>query len=194
MWGYNDNVKDDAYDPEKAKQMLEAAGIKNFKMKIWAMPISRPYMPNARRAAELIQSDFKKVGVEAEIVSMEWGEYMKAGKARDRDGAIIIGWTGDNGDPDNFLGVLLSCIGIGTTNYANWCSKPFDDLIEKGRTVTDQQERTKLYEQAQLIFKEQAPWLTLDHSTVFMPMRKNVTGFKLYSVAGYRFEHVDIEK
>ena len=193
MWSYNDNVKDDAYDPDKAKQMLEAAGVKNFKMKIWAMPISRPYMPNARRAAELIQSDFKKVGVDAEIVSMEWGEYMKAGKAKDRDGAIIIGWTGDNGDPDNFLGVLLSCIGRGTTNFANWCSKPFDDLIEKGKTVTDQQERTKLYEQAQLIFKDQAPWLTLDHSTVFMPMKKKVTGFKLYPVSGYRFEHVDIE-
>ena len=193
IWGYNDNVKDDAYDPEKAKQMLEAAGVKNFKMKIWAMPISRPYMPNARRAAELIQSDFKKVGVDAEIVSMEWGEYVKAGKARDRDGAIILGWTGDNGDPDNFLGVLLSCISRGTTNYAGWCSKPFDDLIEKGKTVTDQQERTRLYEQAQLIFKDQAPWLTLDHSTVFMPMRKNVTGFKLYPVSGYRFEHVDIE-
>ncbi|WP_407810410.1 ABC transporter substrate-binding protein, partial [Staphylococcus aureus] len=77
MWSYNDSIKDDAYDPEAAKKALEAAGVKDLSMKIWAMPVQRPYMPNARRTAELIQSDFAKVGVKAEIVSFEWGEYLK---------------------------------------------------------------------------------------------------------------------
>ncbi|MEC6999682.1 ABC transporter substrate-binding protein [Brucella abortus] len=75
-------------------------------MKIWAMPVSRPYMPNARRTAELMRADLAKVGVKADIVSMEWGEYLKKSSEKDRDGAVIMGWTGDNGDPDNFLGTL----------------------------------------------------------------------------------------
>ncbi len=54
MWGYNDAVQDDVYDPEAARAALEAAGVTDLSMKIWAMPVQRPYNPNARRMAELI--------------------------------------------------------------------------------------------------------------------------------------------
>ncbi|MFC0244548.1 ABC transporter substrate-binding protein [Falsochrobactrum ovis] len=192
MWGYNDKIEDDKYDPEAAKQALEAAGVKDLKMKIWAMPVSRPYMPNARRVAELLQSDFAKVGVDVEIVSMEWGEYLKKSSDKDRDGAVILGWTGDNGDPDNFLGVLLGCAGVGNNNRAQWCYEPFEELIQKAKITTDQAERVKLYEEAQVIFKEQAPWATLDHSTVYMPMSKKVTGYKMDPVGLHRFDSTDI--
>lgn len=58
MWSYNDDVKDYDYDPEKAKALLKEAGFENgFETEIWAMPVSRPYNPNARRMAELIQED-----------------------------------------------------------------------------------------------------------------------------------------
>jgi ABC-type transport system substrate-binding protein len=56
-----------------------------------------------------MQDDFAKVGVKVEIVSYEWAEYLDRSKAKDRDGAVMLGWTGDNGDPDNFLAVLLGC-------------------------------------------------------------------------------------
>ena len=59
MWSYNDAVEDDAYDPEGAKAILEAEGAAGLKMKIWAMPVQRPYNPNARRMAELMQADFE---------------------------------------------------------------------------------------------------------------------------------------
>lgn len=192
MWSYNDKVEDDKYDPEAAKKALEAAGIKNLNMKLWAMPVSRPYMPNARRTAELMQSDLAKVGVNVEIVSMEWGEYLKKSSDKDRDGAVIMGWTGDNGDPDNFLGTLLGCAGVGANNRAQWCYKPFEDLIQKAKVSTSQEERTKLYEEAQVIFKEQAPWNTIAHSTVFVPMSAKVTGFKQSPLGDYRFEDTDI--
>ena len=67
------------------------------------MPVSRPYNPDARRMAELIQADYAAIGVTAEIVSMEWGEYLAQSLLPDRDGAVLLGWTGDNGDPDNFF-------------------------------------------------------------------------------------------
>ena len=62
------SLVDDPYDPEAAKAELAAAGVTGLKMKIWAMPVQRPYNPNARRMAELIQADFAAVGVEVEIV------------------------------------------------------------------------------------------------------------------------------
>ncbi|WP_118134711.1 ABC transporter substrate-binding protein [Oceanicella sp. SM1341] len=192
MWSYNDAVQDDAYDPEAAKKMLEDAGVTDLSMKVWAMPVQRPYMPNARRTAELIQADFAEVGVTVEIVSYEWGEYLKKSSDKERDGAVILGWTGDNGDPDNFMGVLLGCAAVGGSNRANWCDEDFNALIEKARTTSDEAERTALYEEAQLRFKDQAPWATLAHSTVFMPMSTNVTGYKMNPLGSHRFDGVDI--
>jgi dipeptide transport system substrate-binding protein len=161
-------------------------------MKVWAMPVQRPYMPNARRTAELIQEDFAKVGVDVEIVSYEWGEYLDRSSATDRDGAVILGWTGDNGDPDNFLGVLLSCAGVGEANRAQWCNEEFSDLINRAKTTSDQEERADLYRQAQVIFKQEAPWATLAHSTVFMPMTKNVQGYVMSPLGSHQFDTVDI--
>ncbi len=192
MWSYNNAIEDDKYDPEAAKAALEAAGVKDLSMKIWAMPVARPYMLNARRAAELIQSDFDKVGVKAEIVSYEWAEYLDKSKAKDRDGAVMLGWTGDNGDPDNFLDTLLGCDAVGGNNRAQWCNKEFDDLVTKAQQVTDVAERTKLYEQAQVVFKREAPWATLDHSLSIVPMRKNVEGFVQSPLGDFTFDTVDI--
>ncbi|WP_319774933.1 ABC transporter substrate-binding protein [Breoghania sp.] len=193
MWSYNDAVKDDPYDPEASKKMLEEAGVKDLSMKVWAMPVQRPYNPNARRMAELIQSDFAKVGVKVEIVSYEWGEYLKRSSDVKRDGAALLGWTGDNGDPDNFLAVLLGCDGVGGSNRSQWCYKPFEDLIQKAKITSDIAERTKLYEEAQVVFKEQAPWATIAHSTVFMPVAKNVTGFVQDPLGYHRFDDVDLK-
>ena len=192
MWSYNDAITDDAYDPEGAKSLLAEAGISDLSMKIWAMPVARPYNPNARRMAELIQADFAEVGVQAEIVSYEWGEYLKKSRALDRDGAILLGWTGDNGDPDNFLATLLSCAGVENSNRAQWCHQPYEDLIQKAKQISNQEERTALYEEAQVIFKEQAPWATIAHSIVFMPMSKKVTGYTMDPLGSHRFDGVDL--
>jgi dipeptide transport system substrate-binding protein len=192
MWSYNDAVVDDPYDPAAAKKMLEEAGVSGLKMKVWAMPVARPYNPNAKRMAELIQADFAAVGVEVEIVSYEWGEYLKISRDVNRDGAVLLGWTGDNGDPDNFLAVLLGCGAVGNNNRAQWCNKTFDDLIQKAKITADQSERTKLYEEAQVVFKQEAPWATIAHSVVFMPMSKKVTGYKMDPLGSHRFDGVDI--
>lgn len=192
MWSYNDSVVDDPYDPEAAKAMLEAEGVTDLKMKIWAMPVQRPYNPNARRMAELMQEDFAQIGVEVEIVSYEWGEYLSRSRALDRDGAVLLGWTGDNGDPDNFLAVLLGCDGVENSNRAQWCYEPFDDLIKQAKVLSSQEERAALYEEAQLIFKEQAPWATIAHSVVYMPMRPEVEGYIVHPLGSHIFNQVGL--
>jgi dipeptide transport system substrate-binding protein len=193
IWSYNDAVVDDPYDPEAAKKALAAEGVTNLEMKIWAMPVQRPYNPNARRMAELLQADYAQIGVKVEIVSYEWGEYLKRSKDEKRDGAVLLGWTGDNGDPDNFLAVLLGCDGVGGANRSNWCYQPFEDLIQKAKVVADPAERTKLYQQAQVIFKEQAPWATIAHSMVFQPVRKEVVDFRIGPFGGNSFYGVDLK-
>ncbi len=190
-WGFNDALTDDPYDPAAAKAALEAAGVAGLSMKIWAMPVQRPYNPNARRMAELLQADFAAVGVTVEIVSMEWGEYLAQSSAKDRDGAVLLGWTGDNADPDNFLGVLLGCGSVGANNRAQWCYQPYEDLIQQAKSTFVQEERKPLYDQAQVVFKEQAPWATIAHSIATVPMRKSVTGFAQDPVGIHRFVGVD---
>ncbi len=192
MWSYNDKVADNAYDPAAARKALDAAGVSGLSTKVWAMPVSRPYMPNARRAAELVQADLAAVGIKADIVSMEWGEYLKKATAKDRDGIAMLGWTGDNGDPDNFLGTLLSCAGVGSQNHAQWCNQSFEALVQQAKTLTDKAERTRLYEEAQALFKQEAPWVTLAHSTAYLPMSVKVTGYRMDPFGLHSFDGVDL--
>jgi dipeptide transport system substrate-binding protein len=192
LWGYNDAVEDYPYDPERAKQLLAAAGVSELSTNIWAMPVQRPYNPNARRMAELIQSDWAEVGVQAEIVSFEWGEYLERSLAGEHE-TVLLGWTADIADPDNFLYVLLSCEAAnGGANRARWCNEEFSDLLKQAKQTTDQAERTRLYEQAQLIFKEEAPWVTVAHSIVFKPVRNEVVDFRIDPFGGHIFYGVDI--
>ncbi|MEH6718177.1 MAG: ABC transporter substrate-binding protein [Aurantimonas endophytica] len=192
MWSYNDTLEDDKYDPEAAKAALEEAGVTDLSMKIWAMPVSRPYNPNARRMAELIQSDFGAIGVNVEIVTYEWGEYLERSSQTDRDGAVLLGWTGDNGDPDNFLAVLLGCDAVGGANRAQWCNEEFNALVQEAKSKPTQEERAELYEEAQVVFKREAPWATIAHSVVYVPMRSNVTGFVQSPLGDMTFDGVDI--
>ncbi|QOZ83069.1 MULTISPECIES: ABC transporter substrate-binding protein [Chromobacterium] len=179
QWSYNKSLKDAPYDVAKAKALLAKAGYPNgFELSLWAMPVQRPYNPNAKLMAEMVQSDWAKIGVKAKITSYEWGEYIKRAKAGEHD-SMLIGWTGDNGDPDNWLGVLFGCDAMNGNNFSKWCYKPFEDLIQKGKRTANVAERTKLYMKAQEIVKQQVPMTTIAHSTVNQPMLKSVQGFKV---------------
>ncbi len=71
MWGYNDDIKDYGYDPEKAKALLKEAGLeKGFTIDLWAMPVQRPYNPNARRMAEMIQRTGRRLAFRPKLSPM----------------------------------------------------------------------------------------------------------------------------
>jgi dipeptide transport system substrate-binding protein len=193
LWSYNEAVEDYPYDPEKAKALLEEAGVTDLSTNVWAMPVQRPYNPNARRMAELIQADWAAVGVDAEIVSFEWGEYLKRSNEGEHE-TVLLGWTADIADPDNFLYVLLSCDAAkGGSNRARWCYEPFDNLLKEAKQITDQDARAELYAEAQKVFKEEAPWVTIAHSIVFMPVRQEVVDYRIDPFGGHIFYGVDLE-
>jgi dipeptide transport system substrate-binding protein len=195
MWSYNDAVQDYPFDPATAKKLLAEAGFPNgFESDLWAMPVQRPYNPDARRIAELMQSDLANVGIKVKIVSYEWGEYRKRVQNGEHSMAEL-GWTGDNGDPDNFFVPLAGCAAarIGGGGAAKWCNKEFDDAVNQAAGITDKAERTRLYEKAQVIMHAEAPFFMIAHSIVFLPMRKEVTGYKMSPFGRMRFDYVDIE-
>ncbi|KKA08434.1 peptide ABC transporter substrate-binding protein [Pseudomonas ogarae] len=179
QWSYDETIKDVPYNPEKAKELLKAAGVKEgTEITLWAMPVQRPYNPNAKLMAEMLQADWAKIGLKVKIVSYEWGEYIKRTKNGEHD-ISLIGWTGDNGDPDNWLGTLYSCDAIGGNNYSMWCDQDYDKLIKQAKVVTDRDQRTVLYKQAQQLLKQQVPITPVAHSTVNQPLSTKVEGFKV---------------
>ena len=194
QWSYDKQLKDAPYDPAKAKTLLAQAGFPNgFDISLWAMPVQRPYNPNAQLMAQLIQQDWANIGVRARIVSYEWGEYNRRAKQGGEHDAILYGWSGDNGDPDNWLGTLLGCDAVHGSNVSKWCDPSFDALIVKARSSSDTAVRTTLYEQAQVIFKQQVPYTPIAHSIVSLPASKRVRGLVFSPLGSHRFDGVWLE-
>lgn len=195
LWSYNDEVQDYPYDPVGARRLLADAGREaGFETELWYMPVSRPYNPNGKRIAELVQADLARIGVRVKLVTDEWSAYrarLQAGEAP----MALFGWTGDNGDPDNFLDTLLGCTAArsGGNNVAKWCHDGFDRLITRAKETGRQDERERLYREAQVIAKAEAPWVPLAHSVVFMATRREVTGFRMDPLGRYPFDGVDLQ-
>lgn len=186
IWGYDAQLPESEHNIEKAKQLLTEAGYPNgFETELWVQPVVRASNPNPRRMSEIIQADWAKIGVKAKLVTYEWGDYIKRTKAGELT-AGTYGWSGDNGDPDNFLSPLFGSENIGNSNYARFNSPELDAILDKALGLTDKAERTKLYEQAQVLINAQAPWINVAHSINFAPTSKRVQDYK-QSPFGYTY-------
>lgn len=194
MWGYNSKITDYDYSPEKAKDLLKKAGLeKGFSIDLWVLPVSRPYIPNGKKLGELIQSDLAKVGIKINLVTFDWPTYLAKAK-KGEHGLIQLGWTGDNGDPDNFLNVLLGCPGIKAgSNVARWCDQTFSKYVDAAKQTSDIKQRTDFYLKAQEVFKKNAPWVTLAHAKVFRAMTPAVVGYEISPFGSDIFYGVDIK-
>jgi dipeptide transport system substrate-binding protein len=195
LWGHSDDLKLRAYDPEKAKKLLAEAGYPNgFKTTLWAIPVVRAYMPNGRRAAELIQADWAKVGVQAEIMSYEWGEYLKRTRQGEHNVAMS-GSTWDYPDPSQILSLSWSCDAVKTGgNRGRWCNKDFSEKLARANSISDQAERTKLYIEVQKIFYDDAASLLFANAQAFAPVRKEVSGYKMHFFGGQPFYGVSLKQ
>ncbi|MFM2041874.1 MAG: hypothetical protein RLY86_450 [Pseudomonadota bacterium] len=193
LWGSVPDLKNSPHDPAAAKALLAEAGFPDgFETDLWAMPVQRPYNPDARRIAEMMQADLAAVGIRARIVSYEWGEYRKRAQAGEHS-MVQFGWTGDNGDPDNFL-TLLGCDGArpGGSNLAKWCHPEFESRLQAARRITDRDKRAALYREAIHVFKQEVPWVTIAHSVVHMPIRNEVVGYRVSPLGRHQFDGVGL--
>ncbi len=179
-WSYAKDLPGYAYDPLQARQLLAEAGLgKGFTTTIWTRPSGSLLNPNPALGAQMLQADLAKVGIQAQIHTLEWGELIRRAKAGEHD-LLFMGWAGDNGDPDNFLTAQFSCASLQSgLNFARYCDPRLDGLIGDARRTPDQARRSALYQQAQQLIQEQALWLPLAHPTASALLRTEVEGYRV---------------
>ncbi|GGW73943.1 ABC transporter substrate-binding protein [Alteromonas halophila] len=190
-WAYQDDADDTAYNPVLARKLLDDAGIEpGFSMTIWAMPVERAYNPNATKMAELIQRYLADVGIRATIVSYDWSTFRR----HLRDGlhdSVLIGWSADNGDPDNFYRPLLSCSAIPSgTNRAMWCNEDYEQLINQALQTDEIEKRRAIYRQANRLLYEKLPLVPIAHAYRYQAYREVLSGMAINPYGGVRFSGV----
>ena len=173
-WAYNPDVKNfyTGYDPEKAKALLQEVG-QDIKMTIYT-----PEDPNRRKAAVIIQSMFKKVGIELEVQSLEWGSFTEVTSKGDAD-LYTIGWTWYP-DPEFYIFYMFHSSRKGTYGNGGAYNNPeVDEYIAKGESSVDQQERIGYYRNAEELIMGDLVYFPLYHKMVVMGVNKKVRDFKV---------------
>jgi dipeptide transport system substrate-binding protein len=180
LWSYNRYTPDYDYNTTKAKDLLRQAGLADgFEAELYYAAVSRPYNPDPQKMVDLIKADLAAVGIKIRLVKLEWQDFLKKTRAGEPS-MSLQGWTSDNGDPDNFLNELLSCSSIPSgNNRAHWCNQRYSFLVDRAQVTTNIRVRTQFYEEAQVIFKRETPWVTIAHGTVFKAARKTVQGYHM---------------
>jgi peptide/nickel transport system substrate-binding protein len=181
MLGENKAVKAYPYDPAKAKALLAQAGFPNgFSTELYYPTIPRPYMPEPQRIAEAIQAQLKTVGVAVTLDPFEWAVFLD--KVRHGEHPVcLIGWSGDNGDPDDFFYPLLDKDAAEAKpdgqNYSFWRDEAFHQLMLAGQATPDEAKRQAIYAQANVMVHDQVPLITIVHVTVPIVLKDSIAGF-----------------
>nr|WP_246261202.1 ABC transporter substrate-binding protein [Alteromonas ponticola] len=191
-WAHQRDADDTAYNPVLARKLLNDAGVaEGFRMTIWAMPVERAYNPNAAKMAELMQRYLADVGIRAEIITYDWTTFRRHLREGAHD-SVLIGWSADNGDPDNFYRPLLSCGAIPSgTNRAMWCNRRYDQLINAALKTEDIEQRKLIYQQVNRLLYEQLPLVPLAHAFRYQAHNSGLSGMTINPYGGINFAGVE---
>jgi peptide/nickel transport system substrate-binding protein len=200
VWGYTEDVPEYPYDPERARELLAEAGYPDgFAVEFW-VPASGSGMQQPVAMGTVIQDYLSRVGIQASIQQFEWGTYLDRvivpiEEADSVPAMFQMSWIGDNGDPDNFLYILLSGdqfppFGFNLGYYAN---PEVDAILREARTTTDQEQRVTLYEEAQRLIMADMPVVPVDHETQIVIHRSEIQGFVPHPTGVFRFEKVEVD-
>ena len=196
MWSYDDSIEEYTYDPAKAKALLTEAGYPDgFETTLWALPVPRPYIPDGSALAAAIQSDLRRVGIKAKIVTFDWGTYLEKTKNGEHDTAML-GWSADIGDPDNFFYYLLSkeAAKKPAGNIAFYRSDEMQEVLVEAQSTTNQAKRIELYKRAQGLFHRDSPWVPLAHAKQILIINKQIQNLKLHPTTWKYFRQIWLEK
>jgi len=168
-WVYNPNVETYPYNPEKAKELLAAAGWKDTNGDGIVDNNGQPFVfeiitnqGNEIRAkcAEIIQRRLAEIGIKVKIRVLEWAAFVNDFINKRRFDATILGWSIPL-DPDIYDVWHSSKTGPQELNFISYKNEEVDKLIEKGRGTFDQKERKKYYDRIQEILAEEQPYTFL---------------------------------
>ncbi len=176
MLGYDDGVRDfQPFDPEGARRLLIGAGAADFVLELWYMDVARPYFPDPKLAAQSIASDLRRIGVTVVLRTIDFTSYRDRARHNELQ-AWILGLTGDNGDPDNFLCVFF----CNTTQNGAWSDANAQEtvrLLKTATTETDALRRGDLYRQASRLIQRSVPAVPIAHAEVPLAVSRVVQGY-----------------
>ena len=186
LWGYNKTLKDYEYNPQRARDLLKEAGFgEGLKevtwedghkepLQLWFMPVARPYYPNPKEIAEAIAADLAKVGISVQLQTTDWTVYLDKRKNGQMP-LYMLGWTGDNGDPDNFVCYFFCSPGISREGF--YANQSLADLLMNAQKLTDHAKRAALYQQAEQIIHDDVVRIFIAHNQPPIPLQKRVHGY-----------------
>jgi len=202
LWGHNKELKDFEYSPSKAQDLMKQAGFgqglsqitwedgKQEPLSFWYMPVSRPYYPNPKEIAEAMAADLGKVGIKVQLQTVEWAVYLDKRK----NGQLplyMLGWTGDNGDPDNFVCYFFCNPGAAREGF--YSNKPLADLLLRAATLTTQSERARLYRQAEQMIHDDVARVFIANNQPPLGFSKKVKGYVPSPLGDERFNTVEVQ-
>jgi len=180
QWGWDKSLKGYPYDPAKAKKLLADAGYPNgFEMELLSYSSPRGYNPAGAELAVAIQGYLSKVGVKVNIRKQEMGAFLAEIRSGKYENMFTVGWSGDNGDPDNFLYNLFGSGAIPVGDTEHYKNPEVDKLLDEGRQISDHAKRIAIYEKAQKIILDDAPWIFVNQTLQVRVTRKEVKGYEL---------------
>jgi peptide/nickel transport system substrate-binding protein len=180
QWGFDKSLPGYPYDPAKAKALLEEAGVKpgtTIELATYNSP--RGYNPAGPNLAVAVQGYLNKVGLTVNVRQLEVGSYFKLVRDGKYTGMMMEGWTGDNGDPDNFLGELWGYANFPVVDWSRYNNPAFEALLAKALVEADPAKRTPIYDEAQKMVLDDAPWIFINSTLQIRAIRNNVKGFML---------------
>jgi len=168
-WAYNENVKTYSYNPQKARELLRAAGWTKTNNDGFLEKDGRPFTfelvtnqgnETRQKCAEIIQRQLKEVGIDVKIRILEWAAFINDFINKRRFEAVILGWTIPL-DPDAYDVWHSSKTAPEELNFISYKNPEVDALLEKARSTFDQKLRKKYYDRFQEILVEDQPYTFL---------------------------------
>ena len=184
------DIEDYKFDPDAARTLLAEAGYPDgFDLELWYMPVSRPYYPSPKPIAEAFAAELNAIGVNVLLKTKDWGAYLEDRNKAPGYQAFMLGWTGDYGDPDNFL---YAHFGPGATaDLGNWRNDRVFELLDKARAESVQEERAKLYAEVDDILFKEVLRIPIVHSQPLLAKRINVDGWTPSPFGSEPFDQVE---
>jgi peptide/nickel transport system substrate-binding protein len=168
-WAYNENVKTYSYNPQKARELLRAAGWTKTNNDGFLEKDGRPFTfelitnqgnETRQKCAEIIQRQLKEVGIDVKIRILEWAAFINDFINKRRFEAVILGWTIPL-DPDAYDVWHSSKTAPEELNFISYKNPEVDALLEKARSTFEQKLRKKYYDRFQEILVEDQPYTFL---------------------------------
>ncbi len=191
LFGHADNVTTYDYDPDRARELIEQSGVTDPTLEFWyPTDVSRPYMPDPAANFQLIQADLEEVGFTVEARQAPWTPDYLDTTLSGGAGMYLLGWTGDFGDPDNFIGTFFQ------NQSPEW---GFDEpglreLLDEAEIETDPATRSELYEEANRQIMALLPGLPYVHTEPALAFAPTVEGFVPSPVQEESFATVTISE